>query len=362
MIELRLAEPLWLLMCLPLVLATFISIRDERRGAVVYSSVRLLESLPMTLAQRLKRLLPWLRFAGASMIIVALARPQHGLKDFRIQTEGIAIVMCLDRSGSMQALDFQLDGQRVNRLEAVKAVFHDFVAGDGRLPGRPDDQIGLVSFGGFAEAKAPLTLDHGALLDVLETIDIAQPVFDRQGNVINRSYLEEERATAIGDAVALAVERLRDTPAKSKVIILLSDGENTAGVIEPADAAKAAESFGIKIYSIGVGTTGKAPFRMIDPFGREQLVSQAVRLDEATLRMLAETANGRYFNAKDTNALEDVYQAIDRLEKTQLEGRLYTEYRELFQWWLLPGLALLVTELSLRCTRLDRYRKVGRAH
>lgn len=351
MSELRLANPWWLLMCLPLLLATVISLRGERRGAVVYSSVRLLEALPVTLAQRFKRFLPWLRFAGISMVIVALARPQHGLKDFRIQTEGIAIVMCIDRSGSMQALDFQLDGNRVNRLEAVKSVFHDFVAGDGRLPGRPDDQIGLVSFGGFAEAKAPLTLDHGALLDVLQTVNIAQPVFDREGNVLNRGYLEEERATAIGDAVALAVERLRDAPAKSKVIILLSDGENTAGIIEPTDAAKAAESFGIKIYSIGVGTTGTAPFRLVDQFGREQLVRQPVRLDEATLKMLAQTAQGRYFNAQDTSALEDVYQNIDRLEKTELEGRLYTEYRELFQWWLLPGLALVVTELSLRCTR-----------
>jgi Ca-activated chloride channel family protein len=351
MSELRLAEPLWLLMTVPLLLATMLSMRGDRRGAVVYSSVRLLESVPITFAQRVKRLLPWLRFAGMLIVIVALARPQHGLKDFRIQTEGISIVMCIDRSGSMQALDFQLDGERVDRLEAVKAVFHDFVAGDGRLPGRPDDQIGLVAFGGFAEAKAPLTLDHGALLEVLETVEIAEPVYDREGNVINRRYLEEERATAIGDAVALAVERLRDSQAKSKVIILLSDGENTAGAIQPEDAAKAAESFGIKIYSIGVGTTGTAPFKMIDPFGREQLVRQPVRLDEASLKMLAETTQGRYFNAKDTNALEDVYHDIDRLEKTELEGRLYTEYRELFQWWLLPGLALIVTELTLRCTR-----------
>ncbi|MBC8353629.1 MAG: VWA domain-containing protein [Planctomycetes bacterium] len=351
MTELRLAEPIWLLMSAPLLLATLISLRVERRGAVIYSSVRLLESLPITFAQRLKRRLPWLRFAGVSMVIIALARPQHGLKDFQIQTEGISIVMCMDRSGSMQALDFQLAGDRVDRLEAVKAVFHDFVAGKGGLPGRPDDQIGLVSFGGFAEAKAPLTLDHGALLDVLETVDIAQPVYDREGNVINRRYLEEERATAIGDAVALAVDRLRDSQAASKVIILLSDGENTAGAIEPQDAANAAESFGIKIYSIGVGATGTAPFRMIDPFGREQLVRQNVSLDEASLKMLAETTKGRYFNAKDTNALKEVYQDIDQLEKTRLEGRLYTEYRELFQWWLLPGLALIITELTLRCTR-----------
>lgn len=351
MSEFRLAEPIWLLMTVPLAVAALINIRTASRGAVVYSSVRLLESLPVTFAQRAKRLLPWLRWTGICLVIIALARPQFGLKDFRVQTEGIAIVMCIDRSGSMQALDFQLGRDRVDRLEAVKAVFHNFVAGNGSLPGRADDQIGLVSFGGFAEAKAPLTLDHGALLEVLETVEIAQPVYDRQGNVLNRRYLEEERATAIGDAVALGVDRLRESKAKSKVIILLSDGENTAGAIEPLDAAKAAESFGIKIYSIGVGTTGRAPFRMIDPFGREQIVPQPVRLDEETLKMLAETTNGYYFNAKDTDALEAVYARIDKLEKTELEGRLYTEYRELFQWWLLPGLALIITELTLRLTR-----------
>ncbi len=287
MSELRLADPVWLLMAVPVALAALFNLRTERRGAVVYSSVRLLESLPVTFAQRVKRLMPLLRFIGMFLVVVSLARPQLGLKDFRIQTEGLAIVMCIDRSGSMQALDFQLGRNRVDRLEAVKAVFHDFVAGNGKLPGRPDDQIGLISFGGFAEAKAPLTLDHGALLEVLETVEIAQPVYDRAGNVLNRRFLEEERATAIGDAVALAVDRLRESTAKSKVIILLSDGVNTAGVIDPMDAAKAAESFGIKIYSIGIGTTGQAPIRMVDPFGRERIVPTPVRLDETALKSLA---------------------------------------------------------------------------
>jgi len=351
MSEWRLANPLWLFMCLPLVLATIVVIRHERRSSVLFSSVRLLDSLPITLAQQVKRSLPWLRFAGLSMIVLALARPQHGLSDFRIRTEGIAIMMCIDRSGSMQALDFTLDSERVDRLTAVKDVFNSFVTGDGGLSGRPNDQIGLVSFGGFAEAKSPLTLDHGALLSVLATLAIAEPIYDADGNVVNRQYLEEERATAIGDAVALAVDRLHETNAKSKVIVLLSDGENTAGVIDPKDAAEAAKSYGIKIYSIGVGSNGRVPFRMVDAFGRERLVAQNVQLDETTLRMLADTTGGKYFNAKDTIALESVYQEIDQLEKTLTEGRLYTEYRELFQWLLLPGLALVVVELCLRSTR-----------
>ncbi len=348
---LGLANPLWLFCLVPLLLATWLSQRAERRGAIIYSSASLVRALPITWAQRIKRALPWLRAAGLMLVVIALARPQYGLKDFRIRTEGIAIIMCLDRSGSMHALDFQLDHQRVDRLTAVKAVFRDFVLGDGRLRGRPDDQIGLISFGGFAEAKSPLTLDHGVLASVLDQILIAEPVYDQAGNIINRNYLEEERATAIGDAVALAVDRLKDAPAKSKVIILLSDGENTAGVVEPRDAAQAAASFGIKIYAIGVGTTGRAPFRMVDPFGRERLVSQPVKLDEDTLKQLAELTEGHYFRAQDTDTLTDVYARIDKLEKTFAEGQLFTEYHELFQWWLIPGLALVVLELGLRCTR-----------
>ena len=261
---LRLASPLWLLLGAPLLLAILASIRNQRRQAILYSSATLLAALPVTLAQRLKTLSPWLRFVGLSLVVIALARPQHGLKDFRIRTEGIAIMMCLDRSGSMEALDFELDHQRVDRLTAVKHVFHDFVAGNGDLPGRPDDQIGLVSFGGFAETNSPLTLDHSALLEILDSLHVAQPMFDSNGQLIDRAYLNEERATAIGDAVTMAVDHLLEAEAKSKVIILLSDGESNAGVASPTEAAKAAASFGIKVYAIGVGTTGRAPFRATD--------------------------------------------------------------------------------------------------
>ena len=158
-------------------------------------------------------------------------------------------------------------------------------------------------------------------------------------------------ATAIGDAVLIAVDRLKDVKAKSKVIILLSDGEQTAGVAEPQQGAEAAKAFGIKIYSIGVGTTGSAPFPATDGFGRSVLVRQNVRLDEATLKMLADTTGGKFFNAQDTKALVDVYAEIDRLERTMTEGRLYTEYRELFSWFLLSGLGIVLLELALSATR-----------
>ena len=351
MTGLRFQDPLWMLLLLPLLLAGLLAIRRQRRVAVLYSDVSILGALPVTMALRIKRLLPWGRLMGLALVVLALARPQHGREEFRIRTEGIAIQMCIDRSGSMQAMDFQLNGEQVNRLEAVKSVFRDFVAGKGKLPGRPDDLIGLIAFGGYPDGKCPLTLDHGALLQVLDAVEIPQPIFDRQGRVINETLLEEEVKTAIGDAIVLAVDRLKEVEAKSKVVILLSDGEQTAGVVDPPEGAETAKPFGIKIYTIGIGTTGWAPVPAQDLFGRKVLRRQPVRLDEDTLKMLAEKTGGRYFNARDTQALENVYAEIDQLEKTLSEGRLYTEYRELYQYAMFPGLGLILLEVLLVSTR-----------
>jgi Ca-activated chloride channel family protein len=351
MSALRLQDPWWLLLWIPVVVIGLVSMRRQRRTAVLYSSVQLLRTLPVTIMQRAKRLLPWMRLLGLLLIVFALARPQQGLHEFRVRTEGIAIQMCLDRSGSMQAMDFQIQGNPVNRLEAVKQVFRDFVAGGGALPGRPDDLIGLIAFGGFAEAKSPLTLDHGALLEVLKSVEIPKPIYDSRKRLINEPFLREELATAIGDAVATAVDRLKDAKARSKVIILLSDGENTAGAVAPEEAAEAARAFGIKIYAIGIGTTGRAPFPIEDEFGEIVYRPRNVRLDEQTLSMLADTTGGKYFNARDTQTLERVYAEIDQLEKTESEGRLYTEYVELYLWFLVPGLALVILETLLSATR-----------
>ena len=351
MTGLRFQDPLWLLLLIPLLGLGLLAIRRQQRVAVLYSDVSILGSLPVTLALRVKRLLPQVRILGMALVVIALARPQHGREEFRVRAEGVAIQMCIDRSGSMRAMDFRLDGKQVNRLEAVKRVFRDFVAGNGRLPGRPDDLIGLIAFGGYADAKCPLTLDHGALLQVLDSVEIPRPIFDSRGNLLNQSLFEEDLQTAIGDAVTLAVDRLKDVKAKSKVVILLSDGEQTAGVIDPPEAAETAKTFGIKIYSVGIGSTGWAPMPMEDRFGRTVLQRQPVRLDEETLELLAETTEGRYFNAEDTEALEKVYAEIDKLEKTLSEGRLYTEYRELYQYAMFPGLGLILLEILLVCTR-----------
>ena len=347
----RFASPLALLLLIPVLgIAVFVAVR--RRNAVLYSSVALLRDLPVTFAQRMKRLLPWIRIFGLTAITIALARPQFGREETRVRTEGIAIEMCVDKSGSMQALDFSLNNEQVNRLDAVKSVFRDFVACDDEFGGRPDDLIGLISFGGFANAVCPLTLDHGALLEVLSTVKIPEPIYDSNNRILNEKLLQEEQATAIGDALALAVDRLKDAESKSKVIVLLSDGENTAGVISPDQAADAAVEFGIKVYCIGVGSTGMAPFPGVDRFGRTVLAAQQVRLDEATLKSIAEKSGGKYFNAKDTEALKQVYAEIDKLEKTEIEGQLYTEYRESFGYPMLIGVACVLLTLILESTRL----------
>jgi Ca-activated chloride channel family protein len=215
----------------------------------------------------------------------------------------------------MQALDFQVDGKRRNRLEVVKRVFKEFVEGKGELKGRPDDKIGLVSFGGFASDRCPLTLDHGALLQVLDSVKFPERLFDASGRPVNDALFQEEIQTAIGDALALACDRLKDAPDKSKVLILLSDGANDAGEIDPIEAAKAAKELGIRIHTIGVGSNDPVPFPEPDAFGNVRLVPRLVRMDEELMKKIAETTGGRFFKASDTESLERVYQDIDRLEK-----------------------------------------------
>jgi Ca-activated chloride channel family protein len=348
----RLGDPLWLLALLAALLALWVAAWRRRRATLLYSSVALLRGAPITLAQRAKRFLPWLRFAALALVALGLARPQQGLEAFRVRTEGIAIVMALDQSGSMQALDFEIDGRRQNRLEVVKRVFREFVEGNGDLRGRPDDKIGLVAFGGFASDRCPLTLDHGALLAVLDTVKIPEPLLARNGRPVNQALDQEELQTAIGDGLALACERLKEAPDKSKVLILLSDGANDAGVVDPLEAAKAARTLGIKIYTIGIGSNGPVPVPSRDPFGNVHMQSAYVRMDEELLKQVADATGGRYFNASNTQALEHVYAEIDRLEKTKSEGVLYTDYRELYRYALFPALALLFLETLLAATRL----------
>jgi Ca-activated chloride channel family protein len=211
--------------------------------------------------------------------------------------------------------------------------------------------IGVVAFGGFADSKCPLTLDHGALVDIVNGLAVPKPVRDRKGQVINQQALQEELATAIGDGVALGTDRLRGAKAKSKVLILLTDGDNNAGAVDPREAAAIAQETGIKVYTIGIGRNGVVRIPQEDQFGQRVLVPAQFRIDEQLLRDMAETAGGEYFHASDSDGLAGVYAQIDRLEKSEFHETKYSEYTELFAWFAGPGLALVLAAGVLRETR-----------
>jgi Ca-activated chloride channel family protein len=251
----------------------------------------------------------------------------------------------------MNTKDFQINGEPASRLEVVKKMFRQFVDGGDGLRGRPDDMIGLIDFGGYVEVKCPLTLDHGALEQLLDTVKIAEPVVDAAGRVVNPKLFQEDESTAIGDALATAVDRLKAVKAKSKIIILLSDGVSNAGVLTPEEAAQIAKTFGIKVYTIGIGSTKQVGVPVTNQFGQQVMMPMQVEFDERALRHIADVTDGQYFNAEDTESLRNVYAAINKLETTVSEGRIYTDYRDLYEYALLSGLALLVLQVVLASTR-----------
>ncbi len=307
-----------------LLLVPFIAWRlfgRRRQSAISFSSVKLASQLTPTLRQRLTWLPRALTLAAIVILIFAVARPREGREQTVTESEGIAIEMVVDRSGSMQAMDFQIEGQPVDRLTAIKKVAGEFVTGDKDLKGRFSDLVGLITFAGYADGETPPTLDHAFLVSQLNNARI----------VTNRS----EDGTAIGDAISLAVEKLNALDArqkekvKSKVVILLTDGENNAGELEPVQAAELAQTMGIKVYTIGVGTKGRAPVPVTDAFGRRTVQWMDVNIDEATLEKVASVTGGKYFRATDTDSLAKIYAEIDELEKTNVEAQHFVDYREL---------------------------------
>lgn len=316
---------LLLLLILPLV--AYQLFRRKPSLAIPFSSIQTARGVPPSWRQRVRWLPPALGLAAIALMIVALARPQEGRKQTVIDSEGIAIEMVVDLSGSMRAMDFTVDDEAVDRLTAIKDVAHRFVRGGSDLDGRMSDLIGLVTFAGHADGLVTPTLDHGYLTAQL---DQAKIVTDRN-----------EDGTAIGDAIGLAVKVLADLRTnddanpesktiKSKVIILLTDGENNAGEIDPVPAAELAKSLEIKIYTIGVGSHGRAPVPVADPFtGRTVLRMMDVNIDETTLEQVAVATGGKYFRATDTESLAQIYAEIDRLEKSHVESRELVDYREL---------------------------------
>ena len=314
-------SPWYFLLLLAVPLLAWWLFGPRRRSAIRFSSVKLAGQLAPTLRQRLMWLPGALTLAAVLVLIIALARPREGREQTIVDSEGIAIEMVVDRSGSMQAMDFQIDGEHVDRLTAIKKVAGDFVSGGESLDGRVSDLVGLITFAGYADGVTPPTLDHAFLVSQLNHADI----------VTNRS----EDGTAIGDAISLAVEKLNALDArqqdkvKSKVIILLTDGENNAGDLEPVQAAELAQTMGIKVYTIGVGTKGRAPMPVTDMFGRETVQWMPVNIDEETLQKVASITGGKYFRATDTDSLAEIYREIDQLEKSKVEAQHFVDYREL---------------------------------
>jgi Ca-activated chloride channel family protein len=349
----RFYSPLWLIVTPLACGALWWRLRPRRRPAALFSSVTDFRDLPQTLAQRMRRTMPYLYGLGLCLLVAGLARPQSGRTESRITGEGIAIEIVLDISGSMEALDFKLDGKEVGRLTAVKRVIQDFVLGSRelKLTGRKDDLVGLVAFGGFADSKCPLTLDHGALVDIVSGLEVPKPIHDRRGQVINADTLKEELATAIGDGVAVGVDRLRGAKARSKVLVLLTDGDNNAGVVDPREAAKIAAESGIRVYTIGIGRNGIVPIPQSDEFGNRFLAQAQFRIDEELLREMAQTASGKYFHASDTAGLSQVYEEIDKLEKSEFKETKYSEYLELFHWCAGSGFAFILIVGVLMETR-----------
>ncbi len=317
---------LYFLLLIPIILYWYWRQNKKASTAITYSNIEVFEGVKSTIKEKLRHLPIFLRSMALGLFIIALARPQSFSSGENVYTEGIDVAMLLDISGSMLAEDF-----KPNRLEAAKKVIDEFIAG------RKTDKIGLVIFAGESFTQCPLTIDYPVLRGLLKEI--------HSGMI--------EDGTAIGTAIANGVNRLKDSKAKSKVIILLTDGVNNSGEIDPITAAQIAKKFGIRIYTIGVGTMGEAPYPFQTPFGkRYQMVK--VEIDEKTLNEVAQITDGKYFRATNNKKLEEIYKIIDKLEKTRVEITSYRKAKELFYVWVAVGLFLILLELLLTKTYLRK--------
>ena len=328
----RLGSPLLLLLLALLPVLLHFLRRQNREVAVRFPTLRPLQiAAPVSAAGR-RGVLTLLRLATLVLLVVALARPQAGTAESQVHREGVDVVLAVDVSGSMLAEDFKLDQERTSRLDAVKSVVREFVTA------RPEDRIGLVLFAARAYTQCPLTLDHGWLLQNLDRAEVGMI----------------EDGTAVGSALATAVNRLRPSTAKSKFVVLLTDGQQNAGRITPQTAADAAKALDIRVYTIGAGTRGLAPYPAQDVFGNKVYRPVQVDIDEETLQKIAATTGGRYYRATDTDSLREIYAEIDRSEKTTFEAQQFYDYRELYAWLLVPALGLLLAEVGLGETVLRK--------
>jgi len=328
------AHPYLLLLLLALPLAAWLKGRRGQPPAFVYSSVQLLRGVTNISRARSGGFLSALRWLVLALFIIALSQPRLTKFDSSKATaSGVDIVVAFDLSGSMAAEDFEIRGERVNRVEMAREVLKRFI------DKRPNDRIGLVAFGTEAYIASPLTLDHDFLLKNLERLDL---------NSINGSQ------TAIGSALSTAVNRLRDLKSKSKIVILMTDGQNNAGKVAPLTAAEAAQALKVKVYTIGVGTRGTAPMPVYMGGRKVGYQPVAVDIDENTLQKISEMTDGKYYRADNAERFQTIYSEIDKLEKTEAEVKKFARHTELFGWLVAIGLAVLLVEIALGQTIFRR--------
>ena len=319
-----------LLLLLPLM--AYLRGRKGRAAAIQYSGLSLFGPLVRHRKVQPGGWLAALRYLSLLCLIVALARPEKVDSGTQVQESGIDMMLAIDLSPSMQALDYHKDGQEISRVDVVRETVGQFIQA------RPTDRIGMVAFAGEAFLMSPLTLDHDWLLQNVERLQVGLA-----GD-----------ATAIGSAIATCSNRLRDQPTKSKIIVLLTDGQNNAGKITPLAAAQAAHALGIKIYTIGAGSNDVAKFPTRDPFGRRVYITIPVDIDNDALQKIADITGGKFFRAADTDTLHNVYSEINKLETSQVAIKHFQHVHEYFMWAVYPGLLFLGLEIALAHTRWRR--------
>jgi Ca-activated chloride channel family protein len=328
----------WLILLALLAIPAY-AVSRMSAGRVVFSS---LHALPLG-GQTWRTRLAWLPDALIAVAVIALAialtGPRAGDQSARVRRDGIAIMMAVDVSDSMHAQDLSERGRELTRLDAVMQTFERFVLGGDKLGGRPDDAIGLVAFASYAETRSPLTLDHGNLAAAARAVTFARL---------------DESATAIGAGLELAVQRLAEFKARSKVAILLTDGVSNIHDIDEDTAIDDAVKAGVKVYTIGAGTNGVAPVRRQLPDGRSFLDQEEVHIDETLLRRIADRTHGQYFRATDHGGLEKIYESIDKLERTALEDQQFTEYRQFYGRFVVAAMLLVLAGFALRGSALRR--------
>jgi len=328
----RFASPHFFLILLLIPLMVYIRGRRQNRPSIGVSSLYDVWGIKPSVFLKTAEFLPALKYAALCFMVLALARPQWETKYMNTMTAGVNIVLAVDLSESMAALDFKRNGKMVNRLEAVKGVINDFISK------RSGDRISMVVFGSQAYTQLPLTRDYNAVVSILERLKIGAA----------------GKKTAIGDAIGISLRRLEDIKSQSNIIILLTDGHSNAGQIAPVTAAELASERNVKIYCVGVGTKGRAPFLINHPVYGERYIYQQVNIDEKTLKAVAEKTGGLYFRAENMEGLERIYGTIDRMEKTEVKMKTYKQYDEYYLYFLIPAMLALITWAILSNTRFMR--------